>query len=90
MEFFHLSPNVASGKTTFEEHIKSTDKASWLQSLDKRRPPELEKTAAKATMDAMEKMLEWLPDELSPIIEWCRVSDALFTSCGIRLTVVNL
>jgi hypothetical protein len=80
MEFLHLSPSVTGGKVTFEEFLAISDKARWMQSLEKRRPGELDKTAAKETMDAMEQLLSWLPDELSPIIEWCRTSDALYVS----------
>jgi hypothetical protein len=73
--FLHLSPNPKS----FEEFVApGVDKSSWLRNLDKKRPPELDKNASKETMNTMDQLLSWLPDELSSIVEWCRTLDALY------------
>jgi hypothetical protein len=75
VEFLHLS---TSGKS-FEEFIsQGWDKTTWMQNLDKKRAPELDKNAAKEVANAMEQLLSWLPDELSSTVEWCRACDALY------------
>jgi hypothetical protein len=77
LEFLHLSPAVVAGKVTFEEHLAKSDKTRWVESLDKKRPVALDKTAAQETMHVMEQLLSWLPEELSSIVEWCRTMDAM-------------
>lgn len=77
MEFLQLSP---SNKYTYEQFLSATDKKTWLRSLEKRRPPELDKTVAKYVLESMEQLFSWLPDELSSIVEWCRTLDALYLS----------
>ena|SRR5579862_8238077 len=78
MEFLHLSPAASSGKSSYEDFITTGNKAAWQKSIATKRPAELNKTAARDTMHAMEQLLFWLPEELSSIIEWCRTSDALY------------
>lgn len=74
-EFLHLSPN----RKSFEEFVApGVDKSSWLQNLDTKRSPELDKNASKEIMNAMDQLLSWLSDELSSIVEWCRTLDALY------------
>jgi exocyst complex component 1 len=80
MEFLQLSP---SNKYTYEQFLSATDKKAWLRSLEKKRPPELDKAVAKNVLEAMEQLLSWLPEELSSVVEWCRTSDALYPSLEI-------
>ena len=77
LEFLHLSPAVVAGKVTFEEFLAKSDKTRWVESLDKKRPVALDKTAAQETMHVMEQLLSWLPEELSSIVEWSRTMDAM-------------
>jgi hypothetical protein len=78
MEFLHLSPTASSGKSSYEDFITTGEKTSWQRNLDTKRPVDLNKNSAKDTMQVMEQLLFWLPEELSSIIEWCRSSDALY------------
>jgi exocyst complex component 1 len=77
MNFLHLSRSAVSGNKSFEEFVSLADKTGWMRSLESRRPPELDKSAAKETHDVMEDLLAWLPDEIASTIEWCRTLDAL-------------
>jgi len=84
MEFLHLSPSISCGKCTYEEFLKRPDPVAWTQSLEKKRPQELNKIAAKETLEAMEQLLSWLPDELSSLIDWCKTLDTLYTLLKTR------
>jgi exocyst complex component 1 len=77
MQFLQLS-STADRKASFENFISTGDKTSWMQTLDQKRPVELDKTAAKDTLHVMEQLLFWLPEELSAVIEWCRTSDSMY------------
>src|SRR5579871_571460 len=66
MEFLHLSPT-----TSYEEFVKRDNQMAWLESLEKKRPPELNKNAGKETLHVLEQLLFWLPDELA---KTCKVS----------------
>ena len=77
MEFLQLSPSV---KHTYEQFLSTRDKMKWTVNLDKKRPPELDKSASKEVMNAMEQLLSWLPDELAALVEWCRTQDSLYSS----------
>jgi len=78
MEFLHLPPAASSGKGSYEDFITTGNKAAWQKSIATKRPAELNKTAARDKMHAMEQLLFLLPEELSSVIEWCRTSDALY------------
>jgi Exocyst complex component Sec3 len=78
MEFLHLGSSTASGKSSYEEFVTVVDKSTWMQNLDKRRPPGLDKVASNDVLNAMERLFFWLPDELSALIEWCRALDPLY------------
>ena len=77
VQFLQLS-STADRKASFEKFISTGDKTSWMQTLDQKRPVELDKTAAKDTLHVMEQLLFWLPEELSTVIEWCRTSDSMY------------
>jgi exocyst complex component 1 len=77
MEFLHLSSATSSGKCSFEDFVKQADSNAWMESLEKKRPPEINKAAGKDTLEIMEQLLSWLPDEISSIIDWCKTLDIL-------------
>ena len=78
MEFLHLSPSTSTGKCSYETFVARADQGSWMQSLEKKRPTELNKVAARETLHVMEQLLFWLPEELSSIIDWCKAQDILY------------
>jgi hypothetical protein len=86
MEFLHLSPRW---KCTYEEFVGTADETNWMQNLENKRPPELDKVVATEVSSAMDQILSWLPDELSSIIEWCRTLDTLYTPLINCLTLAN-